>query len=172
MLSRRTFIRHVLGVTGAIGLVVCTVAGPALARPADEHTLGLARAALFDATNSERVRNGLAPVEPDPSLGPVAAARAASQLGSVALSHRDADGQLIFAGLLAASGIEFALAGENLARVSRFDASTPHFVAEALLASPTHRKNILEPSFNRLAVGAASGPDGRTAFAQIFRAAP
>lgn len=170
MLARRTFVRYVMGIAGAIGLGA--VSGPVLARPADEHTLGLVRAALFEATNSERVRNGLAPVEPDPALGPVAAARAASQLGAVALSHRDAEGQLIFAGLLTTRGVEFTLAGENLARVSQLDTSTPHLVAEALLTSPTHRKNILEPSFNRLAIGVASGPDGQTAFAQIFRAAP
>jgi uncharacterized protein YkwD len=35
--------------------------------------------------------------------------------------------------------------------------------------SPAHRANILEPSFNHLAVGAATGPDGRLAFAEIFR---
>ena len=42
---------------------------------------------------------------------------------------------------------------------------------DALMNSPTHRANILEPTFNRLAIGSAIGPDGRLAFAEIFRTA-
>ena len=39
----------------------------------------------------------------------------------------------------------------------------------ALMNSPLHRKNILEPRFTRLAVGAVRGPDGKLIYAQIFR---
>jgi uncharacterized protein YkwD len=38
--------------------------------------------------------------------------------------------------------------------------------------SPTHRANILEPSFNRLAIGEAAPSSQRVAFAEIFRSAP
>ena len=41
----------------------------------------------------------------------------------------------------------------------------------ALLNSPLHRKNILEPRFTKLAIGAVRGPDGKLVYAQIFRAA-
>ena len=41
----------------------------------------------------------------------------------------------------------------------------------ALLNSPLHRKNIMEPRFTRLAIGAVRGPDGKLIYAQIFRAA-
>jgi uncharacterized protein YkwD len=37
--------------------------------------------------------------------------------------------------------------------------------------SPTHRANILEPTFDRLAVGATTDSSGRIIFAQIFCAA-
>ena len=40
------------------------------------------------------------------------------------------------------------------------------------MPGPSHRKNILEASFDRLAVGAATDASGRIAFAQILREAP
>jgi uncharacterized protein YkwD len=36
--------------------------------------------------------------------------------------------------------------------------------------SPTHRATILEPSYDRLAVGAATGQNQPLALAEIFRA--
>jgi uncharacterized protein YkwD len=165
---RRLFVCYALVLVGAIGLSAWTGAAPAFAHPSADHVLAHARQALFDATNAARVRHGLGPLASDPTLEPVAAMRAASQLGPAPLSHRDESGQLIFAGLLAEHGIQCELAGENLARVSSLAAAPPEAVAEALLASPKHRKNILEPAFTRLAIGAASNPDGRVVFAQIF----
>lgn len=49
------------------------------------------------------------------------------------------------------------------------DPTTVAQLNNALMNSPTHRANILEPTFNLLAVGAAAGPDGRLALAEIFR---
>jgi uncharacterized protein YkwD len=48
----------------------------------------------------------------------------------------------------------------------------PERVEQALMRSPSHRQNILEPTFNRIAIGAATDSSGRVVFAQIFRAAP
>ena len=45
-------------------------------------------------------------------------------------------------------------------------------IEQALMQSPTHRHNILEPTFDRMAVGMAEGPNGQVAFVEIFRAAP
>ncbi|MBA2448131.1 MAG: hypothetical protein H0V51_08905, partial [Chloroflexi bacterium] len=102
----------------------------------------------------------------------LARARAAAQLGQDALSHYDAAGQPVIAGLLAEGGVEYRLAGENLARWVVADPAGPERVQRALMDSPSHRKNILEPSFDWLAVGAATDASGRIAFAQIFREAP
>lgn len=128
--------------------------------------------ALLELVNADRSRNGLPLAQPDPAMLALARARAAAQLGQDALSHYNATGQPIVASLLAEAGVEYRLAGENLARWVVTDPAGPERVQHALMGSPSHRKNVLEPSFDRLAVGAATDASGRIAFAQIFREAP
>ena len=86
------------------------------------------------------------------------------------LTHYDATGKVAIQGLLATAKTSYSLAGENLARLRAEDADAAQQAEVALMNSPTHRKNILEPRFNRLAVGLVRAPDGRLIFAQIFRA--
>jgi uncharacterized protein YkwD len=129
-----------------------------------------AELSLFNLVNHDRAEAGLPPVELDPELLWVARARAADQVPLPALSHKDGAGRLVFADLLAQGQTRFRLAGENLARLGA-DGDAPGRADEALMHSPTHRANILEPSFNRLAIGAAEDSNGRIIFAQIFRAA-
>jgi uncharacterized protein YkwD len=125
--------------------------------------------ALLDLTNADRAQNGLVAVAFDPASLQVARVRAAAQIPDGPLSHYNNLGQLAFVGLLADAGVSFSLAGENLARATAEDAATIGRLNDALMNSPTHRANILEPSFDLLAVGAATGPDGRLAMAEIFR---
>jgi len=127
---------------------------------------------LLELANGDRVRNGLAPAEPDLALLEIARARAEAQLGLPALSHYDGSGQLAITRLLAAAGLGYTLVGENLARSSGADLSALELVEQAFMNSPAHRQNILEPSFNRLAIGAAFDDSGRVTFAEIFRATP
>jgi uncharacterized protein YkwD len=108
-------------------------------------------------------------VQVDPLVLGIARARAADQLqDGVQLSHVDALGQLVFMNMLIDASVPYLLAGENLAR-STDDSAVVTRLHEALMNSPTHRENILEPAFNYLAVGAATDVNGRIAFAQIFR---
>ena len=37
------------------------------------------------------------------------------------------------------------------------------------MKSPTHRMNILEPTFKRVAIGAATDGTGQIAFAEVYR---
>jgi uncharacterized protein YkwD len=127
--------------------------------------------ALLDLTNADRTSHGLAPLQLDMATLRVARVRAAAQIPDGPLSHYNNLGEVAFVGLLGDAGVSYVLAGENLARATAQDANVVARLDQALMNSPTHRANILEPSFNRLAVGAASGPDGRLAFAQIFRSA-
>lgn len=151
--------RNAIGLGGAIGL-----SAPAAAAATELELT------LLDRTNQGRILNGLEPLELDPELLGIARERAASQLGTESLTHYQGD-TLAFASLLDNAGLNYTLAGENLARAPRADVATVDRVAQALMDSPTHRQNILEPSFNRLAIGAAVDPNtGRIAFAQIFRA--
>lgn len=151
--------------TGALA----TAAGNATLPSLGEATPSLLEQGLLDLTNADRASNGLPPVSFDPASLQVARIRAAAQIPDGPLSHYNSLGELAFVGLLADSGIQYVLAGENLARTSSQDTATVTRMNEALMNSPTHRANILEPSFNLLAVGSAMGPDGRIAFAEIFR---
>ena len=132
-------------------------------------TLSTEEQALLDLTNTDRAAGGLPPVVFDSMSLQVARVRAAAQIPDGPLSHYNSLGEIAFVGLLADAGVPYMLAGENLARTSSQDAATVSRLNDALMNSPTHRANILEPGFNRLAVGAATAPDGRLAFAEIFR---
>ena len=127
--------------------------------------------AMLDRTNADRAQFGLPPVTFDQSTLKVARLRAAAQTSGSALSHYNSMGDLAFIGLLADAGVSYALAGENLARATSRGPATVTRLGDALMNSPTHRANILEPAFNRLAVGAAESSDGGVAFAEIFRTA-
>jgi len=125
--------------------------------------------ALLDLTNADRVANGLDPLEFDPETLLIARQRAEAQLGAAPLSHYDADGRLAFVRMLDAAQVGYQLAGENLARASGDSAATTPQVEQALMKSPTHRKNILEKTFTRVAIGAATSPQGQTTFAEVYR---
>ena len=139
----------------------------ALAPPALEE-------ALLARVNADREAHGLPPVIYDPALQEIARARAAAQVQAPALSHDDDAGPLAFTRLMRRSGVPYHLAGENLARQHPTAGATPSEVAaqaeRALMASPTHRENILTPSFDRMAVGAVHGANGQVVFTQLFRA--
>lgn len=126
--------------------------------------------ALVELVNVDRTRQGLAPLAFDPSLLPIARARAVDQVPLSGLSHTDSAGRLAFAILLGDARLAYRLAGENLARLPGPEGSAPDRAEQALMNSPTHRANILESAFNRLAVGSALDSTGRIIFAQIFRA--
>jgi uncharacterized protein YkwD len=172
-LTRRAFLARAL-IVGA-GLAMTPLPDPLLAPVAPvahaEHLADDLESALLELTNADRQRHGLPIVMFDPTLLLVARTRASTQLHAQALSHFDDKGQVVVRTLLAESNVPYVLAGENLARWVA-DSSTPERVEEVWMASQTHRKNILEPLFDRLAVGAATDLGGRVAVAQIFRAAP
>jgi len=150
---------------------------PAAAAPADAMLPGDPSAALLfsveqamlDLTNADRVANGLDPLEFDPETLTIARARAASQLGTPALTHYDANGDLAFVHLLADAHLGYQLAGENLARAGAADGTVTGRVEQALMKSPTHRRNILERTFTRVAIGSATDGQGQITIAEVCR---
>lgn len=141
-----------------------------IVEPANPDQLGLtaAEAALLDLVNRDRARYELSPVTFDPELLQIARARAAAQVPLTNLSHTDSSGQLALGYLLAQAEVPYRLAGENLARVEGREEALAELAEYALMASATHRANILEPAFDRLAVGTAGADSGVVIFAQIF----
>jgi len=125
---------------------------------------------LFNLANRDRIANGLPSLQLDSQLLEVARVRASAQTNQMSLSHVDASGQLVFVRLISETDVNYRLVGENLARVSNPAQTAPERAEEALMNSPAHRANILEPTFDSLVVGAALDPNGQIVFAQIFRA--
>jgi uncharacterized protein YkwD len=124
---------------------------------------------LLNLTNADRVANGLPPLQFDPDTLAIARQRAASQLGTASLTHYDANGNLAFVTLLANARLDYRLAGENLARSTVDDPNVTQRVEAALMLSPKHRDNILEPTFERVSIGAATDASGQITFAEVYR---
>jgi uncharacterized protein YkwD len=115
-------------------------------------------AALAEAMNAARIAGGLPPLERDAALEDVAYARARNLVRGGYFDHYGPDGESAFSEL-AARGIGYSLAGENLARNNYPEPRTVAAAFDGLMASPGHRANILEPRFSR--VGVAAVRDGR-----------
>jgi uncharacterized protein YkwD len=127
--------------------------------------------ALFEHANAYRTSLGLAPVDYDELLVEIARTRAAAQLGQGGLSHHDGSSMALVS-LLAEWGVDYYMVGENLAEWPMDDPSAAEGVQHAFMESLSHRGNILEPAFNRLAVGTATDDSGRVAIAQVFVSGP
>ena len=119
---------------------------------------------LVALANEERATRGLAPLELDPRLVPVARAHSTEMFRLRYFSHVSSATGSPFDRLTAA-GIGYTRAGENLAYARTV--ATAH---RGLMESPGHRENILRPEFTRIGVGViAAGPYGRM-FTQLFLA--
>ena len=127
--------------------------------------LSLLLATWVALVNTDRAGAGLAPLQLAPELVSTAQWRAdgLATTAPAALSHTLPTGGP-FSDALLASGIGFQLAGENLGRcVCPVEA-----IELALLASPAHRANLLEPAYTRVGLGIAEDPQGRTCYVQLF----
>jgi uncharacterized protein YkwD len=114
-------------------------------------------AALFDMINAARIAETAGVLERDDGLDGVALARARNLIENGYFDHYAPDGTSAFSEL-AARGLPYRLAGENLARNNYPSARTVQAAFEGLMASPGHRANIMEPRFG--AVGLATVKHG------------
>lgn len=131
---------------GTLPSLVSTASSPSVSSPAKA-------ASLLDLMNQARTKEGLAPLERDGDLEAVALARAQNLVAGGYFDHYAPDGESAFSEL-AARGIRYRLAGENLARNNYVDARTVQAAFDGLMASPGHRANILEVRFSSAGVAA------------------
>lgn len=124
---------------------------------------------FFELTNADRLRHGLPPLEYDPSLSEVARWRSADMVAREYFSH-DIGGYMVFQ-VLRDLDIGYRMAGENLAYNHLDGEQTAAAALRALMASPSHRDNILQPSFTHAGVGVARAPTGRYIYTQLFKLA-
>jgi uncharacterized protein YkwD len=176
-MDRRNPSRALVMTVAASWMSIAFAWQPAAAAPADLEQRGdsalamlfTVEHAMLELTNADRAANGVAPLEFDPETIAIARKRAASQLGVPHLTHYDANGDVVFSHLLADAQIDYQLAGENLARVSTEDAAVVTRLEQALMKSPTHRKNILECTFTRVAIGSATDGQRELTIAEVYR---
>ena len=117
--------------------------------------------------NSARVAAGLPPLIVDAGLVAVARIRSNDMAARNYFSHTSPDGQTAFS-LLDQWGIPYGWAGENLARNNYPPAEMVAIAIRDLMASSSHRDNILNPHFMRVGVGYALGKDGMHYFTTVF----
>jgi hypothetical protein len=96
--------------------------------------------AFVDLVNQSRTADGLPPLRLDPELAALARDWAAHMATDGAISHANP--------LQAGVTSDWQKLGEN---VGKGPATSP--VMDAFLASPTHRANLLDPTFTRIGVG-------------------
>lgn len=121
---------------------------------------------LVDLVNEERTSRGLAPLRIDARVVPVARAHSDEMFRLRYFSHNSPVTGSPF-DRLAAAGITYRRAGENLAYAQ--SVSVAH---RGLMDSPGHRENILRPEITHIGIGAISaGPYGRM-FTQLFLTPP
>ncbi|MFN8536629.1 MAG: CvpA family protein [Thermomicrobiales bacterium] len=118
---------------------------------------------LLALVNEERVKVGLPPLEFDPALVPVGRAHATEMFDLGYFAHESPVTGTPF-DRLAAAGIEYRAAGENLAFAP--DVNTAH---RGLMNSPGHRANILSPDFGRVGIAIMRSKYHGLMVVQMFR---
>lgn len=103
---------------------------------------------VFDLTNVERTKNGLAPFKMDKALSGVAREKSNDMKQKGYFDHQSPTYGSPF-DMMKQFGITYQSAGENIA----MGQSSPEEVVKAWMNSPGHRANILNGSFTHLGVG-------------------
>lgn len=140
-----------LGLPVPVGVTTGTLPLPLAARATIDPS---AEDEILALVNIERQKQALAPLVSEARLREVARSYAQTLYASGTLSHTGPDGSTLTQRLERA-GVRFLTAGENLAF-----APTARSAHEVLMASPSHRANLLSPRYRRVGIGVASGPAG------------
>jgi uncharacterized protein YkwD len=128
-------------------LCVLALAAPAQARPTP------AEAGLLVTMNQARAQHGVGPLRIDLRLERAARAKSRSMLRSGTFAHGD------FQRRLTNYRVRGPYYGENLAWGIGASATAAGIV-QMWLASPSHRANLLRPSFQRVGLGLVVGTFG------------
>lgn len=136
--------------------------------PANTGGNSTAEGALLAGINAERAANGLPALVLDAGLTNIARIRSHQLIDQGYFGHIDPYGYTMYSELLAYFGYGYAWAGENLAMNNWDLGQSPDRALEALMASATHRANILDGDFSRIGVGEVSTPEGRHYYTMIF----
>jgi uncharacterized protein YkwD len=151
--------------TGVLALVMLPTQSTAIDRAAAEREMIL-------LTNSDRTSNGLPSLRPNEPLAGVARSRSEDMATRNYFSHEIPPDGIYFEALLPAAGIEYRLAGENIARNNAPDAEAVRRAQTGFLNSPPHRANIMEPRYREIGTGVWDRPDRMKYFTVLFLQPP
>lgn len=137
---RRRAAQLVVGAVLAL-LALLQLTGPAAAGPAEDEQQFVA------LVNRARAAGGVAPLEVHGELTALGRSWAGSMAAAGGISHNP--------GLASQVSAPWLVLGENVGRGGSVQA-----VFDALMASPSHRRNILDGRFTHIGVGVVHAPDG------------
>ncbi|MDI3534013.1 MAG: hypothetical protein PWQ82_378 [Thermosediminibacterales bacterium] len=117
---------------------------------------------MLELVNAERIKAGVPPLKPDLELTKIARLKSKDMIENNYFAHNSPTYGSPF-DMLNSFGVSYRYAGENLAGAP--DVERAH---KALMNSPGHRSNILNPNFTHIGIGiAVGGPYGKM-FTQTF----
>lgn len=116
---------------------------------------------VVDLVNTERAKEGLAPLTIDPSVEKAATVRA-NEIQSK-FDHTRPNGSS-FSSALKEQGVNYSGAGENIA----WGQKTPEEVVTAWMNSAGHRANIMNKSYTHIGVGNTQNGSGTQYWVQLF----
>lgn len=102
---------------------------------------------VFEELNQERAKRNLAPLEWNDQVAQAARAHAQAMLENGKIEH-EFPGEAAFDERIGATGVRFTVAAENVAHVEFIEDVVP-----ALMTSPGHRANMLNPKYNAVGIG-------------------
>ncbi len=117
---------------------------------------------MFDLVNKERVSQGIAPLVWNESLASVGRAHSKDMFERGYFSHYSPEGKDV-GDRLEQAGIGYSFAGENLALAPNVQRAHT-----GLMNSEGHRRNILDPAFKKVGIGAIDGGVYGKMFTQVF----
>jgi uncharacterized protein YkwD len=123
---------------------------------------------LIELINEERQKNGLHVVSFSPDLSHLARTHSQDMASRGRISHSSSDGRSYMERLVE-EGFYFVAIGENVAFSPGY---MPELIHQELMKSPGHRKNILDPKFDQVGIGAVVKKNKGYYVTQDFRKAP
>ena len=153
--------------TEVLGNAATSKAAEISAAPVESTTnLNEFEAAVLYFINTIRVSNGLGALQPNQMLTDIARSRCNDMIVNSYFSHYTPDGRNIF-NIFRENGVSYVNAGENLGQSTPASMGTPEAFADAWMASPTHKANILRPVYSKIGIGVVDG-GGRRVVAIVF----
>lgn len=107
---------------------------------------------LLSGTNAQRQTAGLAPLSLNGQLSQAAAAKAQDMFAKGYWAHNSPTGATPWT-FITGAGYGYVVAGENLAK----NFSSSQDVVNAWMASPTHKENLIKPSYKEVGFAVVNG---------------